>query len=116
MTLFNGLIPSSASQQTQQTMTYRMLKFQYGNGYEARSPDGANPKKDTWQISFDTLDAAQSTLLESWLGLNPSWVSWNGDGTILPSSKTYWLTESGYIKTPMPGNVNAYTFNIEQSF
>ncbi|SRR6266404_7516315 len=116
MTIFNGLIPSAASQQTQQTMTYRMLKFQYGNGYEARTPDGANPKKDMWTISFDSLNAAQSTQLEAWLTANPPWVPWNGDGVILPSVKTYWMTDAGYQKTPASGGVNAYTFLIEQSF
>jgi hypothetical protein len=116
MTIFGGLTPSSASQQTQQTKTYRILSYQYGNGYEARTPDGANPIKDTWQITFDNLNATDSATLITWLNANPPWITFNGDGVILNSAFTYWITKDGYQKTPLPGNVNAFTFNIEQSF
>lgn len=116
MTTFGGLTPSADSQQTQRTMTYRFLNYKYGNGYEARLPDGANAQIDTWQITFDNLDAADSTALETWLLANPPYVTWSGDGIILPSANTYWITKDGYQKQPMPGGVNAFTFNIEQVF
>jgi phage-related protein len=116
MTAFGGLTPSSESQQTQQTMTYRMLDFKYGNGYEARLGDGANYQIDTWQITFDNLNATDSATLKAWLLANPPFTTWNGDGVILPSSNTYWITEDGWQMQPMPGNVNAFTFNISQAF
>jgi hypothetical protein len=116
MTLFGGVTPSSASQQTQETMTYRVLAYQYGNGYESRVPDGANPQKDTWTISFDNLNATDSASVQAWLTANPPWVTFNGDGVILPSANTYWITKDGYQNTPLPGNVNSFQFNIEQTY
>jgi phage-related protein len=116
MTAFGGLKPQNQSQQTQQTMTYRVLAYKYGNGYEAMLPDGANAQIDTWTISFDNLNAADSATLTTWLQANPPWVLWNGDGVILPSNKTYSVTVDGWQVTPMPGNVNGFTFNVAQRF
>jgi phage-related protein len=116
MAAFGGLIPQNQSQQTQQTMTYRILAYKYGNGYEAMLPDGANAQIDTWTISFDNLGAAQSVVLTAWLQASPPWVLWAGDGVILPAANSYSVTTDGWQVTPMPGNVNAFTFNIAQRF
>ena len=116
MTLFGGLVPSSASQQTQLTQAFRVLEYQYGNGYTGRVPDGANPQRETWGISFDNLNATDSATLDTWLAASPPWVTFVGDGAILSASKTYWMTKEGFVKTPLPGTVNSYMFNLEQSF
>lgn len=116
MATFNGILPSAQSQQTQRTQTYRTLSYKYGSGYEGRTPDGANAAIDTWTLSWDNLTATQATLLETWLLANPPTVQWQGDGTLLPSTNTYWMTKDGYQKTPLPGNVWSFQMNCEQAF
>lgn len=114
MTTFGGLVPSSSSQET---MTFRVQEYQYANGYKAVSPDGANAQIITWQINFDSISASMSSTLESWLnGSALPWQTWAGDGTILPSSKTFRMTKDGWQKTSVPGGVNSYQLNIEQVF
>jgi phage-related protein len=112
-TPFGGLIPSASSQKT---VLYRLQEYQYGNGIKAFAPDGANGIIITWQINFDQLDATRVTTLETWLAANPTWITWVGDGTILPSNKTFRITKDGYQVTEMPGGVAAYQFNVEQVF
>jgi hypothetical protein len=116
MTVFNGVTPSSQSQQTQRTVKYRTLEYVYGTGYKAILPDGANASIDTWTITWDNIGPAQSTLLENWLIASPPWVTWNGDGAILPATNVYRVTEDGYQKQPMDAGVNAFTVNVEQVF
>jgi hypothetical protein len=116
MTIFGGLVPQAGSQQTQQTVTYRILAYKYGNGYEAMLPDGANPVIDTWTISFDSLTDAQTLTLKTWLAANPPWVLWNGDGVILPAANVYSVTPDGFQLTPSPGGVSQITFAIAQRF
>jgi hypothetical protein len=113
MTAFNGLIPSADSQET---MTYRVQEYQYGNGYTAFAPDGANGTIITWQINFDNLSASMSSTLESWFSSNPPWITWLGDGVILPNSLTFRMTKDGWQKTALPGGVNQYQFNVMQVF
>jgi phage-related protein len=114
--LFGGLIPSDSSQQTQQTQTFRVLDFRYGNGYEQVLPDGANAYVDTWQLTWDNIAQAQYLLLLAWLQANPPWVTWNGDGVILPSANTYRMTNDGWQVLPMSGSVYGVSFNIQQVF
>jgi hypothetical protein len=116
MTTFNGITPSSQSQQTARTVKYRTLNFKYGTGYIAILPDGANASIDTWTITWDNLSATTSASLESWLIANPPWIIWNGDGVILPSANSYRVTEDGYQKQPMDAGVCAFTVNVEQAF
>jgi|SRR6185437_1365476 len=113
MTTFNGLIPSSSSQGT---IIYRVQEYQYGNGYKGVAPDGANATITTYQINFDNLDSARATTLETWLGANQPWVVWSGDGTVLPSNRSFRVTKDGYQKNPQAGNVWSYQFNVEQVF
>jgi phage-related protein len=116
MAVFGGLTPSADSQQTQQTMVVRVLSFAYGNGYDVMIPDGANPTRDTWQITFDSLSAADTTTLNNWLKANPPWVTWNGDGVLLDASLTYRVTLDSWQRLAYPGTVNGFTFNVEQVF
>ena len=116
MTVFGGLIPSSGSGSTQRTMTYRMLAYKYGNGYEQMLPDGANASIDTMTVAFDNLNATDTATLIAWLATNKPWVTWSGDGTVLPSTKTYSITADGYQQTLNSAGVNAFTFNVAQRF
>lgn len=113
MTTFGGLVPSSSSQET---LIYRVQEYQYGNGYTAFAPDGANGQIITWQINFDNISSTQSTTLETWLNANPTWTTWLGDGSVLPNTKTFRITKDGWQKTAMPGGVNSYQFNVTQVF
>lgn len=116
MTVFAGVLPSSQSQQTQRTLKYRTLEYAYGSGYKAILPDGANAQIDTWTITWDNIGPVQSAALEAWILSVPPWITWNGDGTILPAANVYRQTEDGYQKQPMDAGVNAFTLNVEQVF
>src|SRR6186713_470245 len=100
MATFGGLVPSSSSQVT---TSYRVLEFSVGNGYKAVAPDGANPVFITAQVNFDNLDPTRSATLEAWLATDQPWISWAGDGTLLPSSKFFKLTKDGWTKNPIAG-------------
>jgi phage-related protein len=114
--LFGGVTPSAASQQTQETLTYRVLSYKYGNGYESVLPDGANANVDTWEITFDSLDKTDSASLQAWLNEFPPWETFQGDGNILPSTRTYRITNDGYQIQPMAGGVNQFQFNLAEVF
>src|ERR1700730_6994691 len=101
MTTFGGLTPSSDSQIN---YIYRVQSYQYGNGYKAVAPDGANSLIIQAQVNFDYLAAANSSTLDTWLFANPQWVAWAGDGTLLPSSKQFRVLD--WQKTGLPGGVN----------
>jgi phage-related protein len=113
MAAFAGLTPSTSSQMA---MKYRVAEFQYGNGYKAVGPDGANGKLISWQLSFENLAAPQAAALEDWLDDNPPWVTWAGDGVFLPSNRYFRMTTEGYQKTHLPGNVATFTFSVDQAF
>lgn len=116
MANFNGVYPSAQSQQTQKTVTPRILAFRQGNGYQQVAADGPNFMPEQWQLTWDALGAAQSTSLESWLNANPPTVTFVGDGVLLSASKTYHMTIDGWQSQPMSGGVNQYTTNIEEWF
>jgi phage-related protein len=113
MAVFGGVLPSIGSQMP---MKYRVNAYKYGNGYEAVGPDGANGVLINWQFNWDNLDSARSALVEAWLNSVPPWVTWAGDGTILPSSKTFRVTTDGWQKTALQGQVNSYTVSVEQVY
>jgi hypothetical protein len=113
MTTFGGLIPSATSQIT---TTYRIASFKYGNGYEARSPDGPNPTCEVGQVNFDNITSIQFATLLAWITANPPYVTWLGDGVLLSSSKTYWINKDGWQKQAMPGNIYSVTLNVEQTY
>jgi hypothetical protein len=111
--VFGGLTPSKDSQET---VVYRVQETQLGNGYKAVSPDGANGTMITWQINFDNIDGTMSAALEAWFKTVPCWITWLGDGVILPADLTFRITKDGWQKTALPGNINSYQFNVEQVF
>jgi phage-related protein len=113
MAVFGGLTPSSGSQKG---IRYRTNEYQYGNGYKAIAPDGANGALQEWSINFDSLDPAKVTLLEDWLTSVPPWLPWAGDGTILPSNRTFRVTPDGYSKTALGAGAYSFSFLVEQIF
>ena len=113
MAVFGGLVPSTSSQKTTK---YRVNEYQYGMGYKATSPDGANGVLLEWQLNFDDISATQAAALEAWLVTIPPWVIWAGDGTHLPSTKKFKITADGYQVTYKGGGVASYQFLAEQAF
>lgn len=102
MTTFGGVVPSSTSQIT---YSYRENSYQYGNGYESVQPDGANGQIVGGTAEFDNLDAVRGPALLTWLKANPSWISWAGDGVLLPTTQQFRVAADGYQIQYKPGNI-----------
>jgi hypothetical protein len=113
MTTFGGLVPSSTSQIN---TTYRIQEYQYGNGYTAFAPDGANMTLINAQVNFDNLDSSRAATLDTWIAANPTTITWAGDGTLLPTNRTFRITKDGVQKTPLSGGVFGYQFNVMQVY
>ena len=113
MTTFGGQTPSSDSQPN---IVYRVQEWSYGNGYKAYVPDGANATLYNAQVNFDYLSGAKWTAFQTWMNANPPWVTWTGDGQLLPSSLTFRTTKDGYQVTTLPGGVYQIQFDCEQVF
>jgi len=45
------------SQDSQATREYKTIETQYGNGYSQRAADGINSIQDSWNITWDNLNA-----------------------------------------------------------
>jgi len=115
MSLFGNVIPSISSQVS---TTYRVLEYQFGNGYKQVAPDGINYALEHWQVEFDNLDTTQSAALESWINTygDPTKV-FTATMVLGTTPKTYRMNKTGWTKTcPTGGNVYTYTFVLEQVY
>lgn len=52
------------------TMTPRVNKCQFGDGYDQRSGDGINTRLPTWPLTFSVRSQTEALAIESWLETN----------------------------------------------
>lgn len=71
MTTFNpAWVPSVTSRGRK---IPRVLKAQFGDGYEQRSQDGINACMQVWNLVFDTLTFAELTAIDNFLTAAGGW-------------------------------------------
>lgn len=114
MSLFGGFVPSITSQLQ---MTYRVLEFQFGNGYKHVVPDGINYALERWQLTFENIPATGAADMETWINTygDPTMV-FNTTMVLGSVAKTYRMTKDGYQKSSSGGNCYTYQFSIEQVY
>lgn len=112
---FNGILPSGTN--TQINYTYRSNVYQLGDGYKDVSPDGINSLIINGTLQWDNLSATQwagTDGLLAWITANPPSVTWPGDGTALPTTVQFRITEDGIQINPSTGGVVQVQITFEQ--
>jgi phage-related protein len=109
------VLTDKISQGSQKKVTYRVLKAQFGNGYEQTAPDGLNYSVESWDVKYENITLADRTtliaMLESVGSFNTiSWTPPNG------TAKLYKMTQDGYTESQQSANVFSVSFSLYQVF
>jgi phage-related protein len=107
-------LSSSISQSSQADRQYRVLKNQFGNGYSERAGDGINTIVDTWNVSWDNVNATDygtiMTALDSAKGVD--YFTWTAPGD---SSSKKWIVAK-VTRRMFAGSVFSVTATLDQVF
>jgi phage-related protein len=103
------------SQSSTKKRINRVIRCQFGDGYEQARADGINNKIDTWELMFEALTTTDRATLTSFLDGIGGWdyFTWTpiGEG----SSKKFKVVD-GFTETPLSGNLYTITFTAKQFF
>jgi phage-related protein len=109
-------LTSYISQASSKSRKNRVLKAQFGDGYEQVAPDGINNKIDMWSIVYDNLSSTDRGTLWTFIDGVGSWdiVTWTpiGEGT----QKKFRITPDGASEQVKAGNVYSVSFTLQQVF
>jgi phage-related protein len=84
----------------------------YGDGYEARSPDGMNSDLKTWSLSFANRDPSEALAITSFFEANAAVTAfqWTDPDSTEPSSYKC----ATWKKTIVPGNLRTVTATFSE--
>ena len=108
-------LTSSISQKSAKTTEYRITRVAFGNGYEQRSMDGLNSKRDSWTLIWENLNATDLGTLTSFFdGLGgAAYFTWTA---FTDSTSKNWITTSAYTIQVLAGNLYNLNVSIQQVY
>ena len=65
----SGVFPFAVSWSTTVKTEYSVLSADFGDGYAQRSPNGMNPRKQTWEMGFDKRNNDEIQQIVDWFDL-----------------------------------------------
>ena len=103
------------SQSSTKKRINRVIRCQFGDGYEQVRVDGINNKVDTWELMFEALNSSERDTLTNFLDAIGGWdyFTWTPVGE--PAAKKFKVTD-GFSETPLSGNLYTITFTAKQFF
>jgi phage-related protein len=103
------------SQASQQSIKYRILLAQFGDGYSQRSADGINNKDETWTIFYQALTLTEMTQVRDFLdGLKgASTFDWTATGD---STSKKWRVVDEVVVIPLGGNLYSLSFTCKREY
>ncbi|MDM0042149.1 phage tail protein [Variovorax sp. J22R193] len=103
------------SQSSSKKRTNRVIRCQFGDGYEQVRPDGINNLVDTWELGFESLNSTDRGTLQTFLDAIGAWdyFTWTPPGEA--SSKKFKVVD-GYQEQPQSGSLYSITFTAKQFF
>ena len=101
-------LPTRILRESDRTVTFSDMSAQFGDGYEQVAPKGINNKRETWNITWGGITAAEKTTIVAVLDTVGSWgiLTWTPcDETV---QRKFRLDKSGY-KIQVQGNNGIYS-------
>lgn len=107
-------LPTRISQSSAGTKKYRIIKAQFGNGYQQRGKDGINNKMASWNVLWENVTETEMDTIVAALDAT------NGTTNLTwtpPDEATdkKWIV-SGYNINPLSGSIFTVTASLEQIF
>jgi len=103
------------AQSSTKTVNYRVTRVSFGNGYEQRSVDGLNGKRDSWRLVYENLNLTDLATLTSFFdGLGgATYFTWIPIGESVSKN---WITNGDYTVTIATGNLHTLSVPIQQVY
>jgi phage-related protein len=107
-------LSTEISQASSASTEFRILRSQYGNGYDQRVADGINSTKQTWSAQWDNLNSTDfSTLITAFdTAKGVDYFTWTPPGS--GSSKKFIVLS--YSITAKSGTIYDVSASLEQVF
>lgn len=108
-------LTSLIAQGSSRRRTNRVLRAQFGDGYEQTAPNGINTIVDEWSIRYENLTTSERNTLLAALDAVGSWdvLTWTPPGD---SAKKWKVTADGLTETPVSGDMYSIGFSLRQVF
>lgn len=108
-------LQTKISKSSQRSRDPRVIRTQYGNGYEQRATDGINPLVDKWTITWENINSSEystvQTALDTALGVD--YFTWTAFGD---ASSKKWVQAGPVQLVPQSGALFTLSCPFTQVF
>lgn len=108
-------LTNKLSEGTVRQRSYKTLITQFGDGYSQRAPDGLNATRDTWDIVYADLTAANRSSILTFTDAIGNWdfFLWTARGD---STQKKWRITTEIKESCIAGHIYSISFTCEQVF